>query len=79
LKLEEQELASLKLTASSEGVFVHFDEHEAGSYAEGDYVVLLHWTSLAPWVRSDIVEAFTTAPALPDSAPNFPRSHPRRN
>lgn len=74
LKLEEQELASLKFTASSEGVFVHFDEYEAGSYAEGDYVVLLPWTSLAPWVRSDVVEAFTTTPALPDSALNFPRS-----
>lgn len=79
LKLEEQELAYLKFTASSEGVFVHFGEYEAGTYAEGDYVVLLPWASLSPWVRSDVVEAFTTTPALPDSAMDFPRSRPGRN
>jgi hypothetical protein len=65
LELTEAELAELKFTASSAGVFVHFEEYEAGSYAEGDYVVLLPWNNLEPWVRPEVVDAFKAAPALP--------------
>lgn len=65
LELTESDLAELKFTASSEGVFVHFEEYEAGSYAEGDYVVLLPWNRLETWVRPEVVEAFKAAPALP--------------
>jgi len=61
----EEELAELKFTVSSDGVFVHFEEYEAGSYAEGDYVVLLSWKTLSPWARPDVMEAFATGPALP--------------
>jgi hypothetical protein len=65
LELTEAELAELKFTTSSAGVFVHFEEYEAGSYAEGDYVVLLPWNNLEPWVRPEVVEAFKAAPAPP--------------
>jgi hypothetical protein len=64
LELSDGELATLKFTASSAGVFVHFEEYEAGTYAEGEYMVLLPWKTLAPWVRPEVVEAFTTDHAL---------------
>ena len=65
LELTEVELAKLKFTASSAGVFVHFEEYEARSYAEGDYVVLLPWNNLETWIRPEVVEAFKAAPAPP--------------
>ena len=65
LELTEAEMADLKFTASPEGVFVHFEEYEAGSYAEGDYVVLLPWKHLEALVRPGVVDAFKMAPALP--------------
>jgi len=65
LTLGEEELDTLRFTASSAGVFVHFEEYEAGSYAEGDYVVHLPWASLAPWVRPEVVAAFTSTPGTP--------------
>lgn len=65
LRFNEEDLAELKFTVSSDGVFVHFEEYEAGSYAEGDYVVLLSWKTLSPWVRPDVRAAFGTVPALP--------------
>ncbi|MEY4325355.1 MAG: hypothetical protein RIS24_1526 [Verrucomicrobiota bacterium] len=65
LRFSEDELANLKFTLSSEGVFVHFEEYEAGTYAEGNYVVLLPWKALSPWVRRDIIAAFKIDPSLP--------------
>jgi hypothetical protein len=65
LRFNEEDLAELKFTISSDGVFVHFEEYEAGSYAEGDYVVLLSWKKLSPWVRPDVIQALEAYPALP--------------
>jgi hypothetical protein len=65
LRFNEEDLAELKFTISSDGVFVHFEEYEAGSYAEGDYVVLLSWKKLSPWVRPDVIQALEANPALP--------------
>jgi hypothetical protein len=65
LKLDDEDLDALRFTASSAGVFAHFEEYEAGSYAEGDYVVHLPWASLAPWVRPEVVAAFTSTPGTP--------------
>jgi hypothetical protein len=65
LKLTEVELAEHNITASSAGVFVHFEEYEARSYAEGDYVVLLPWNNLETWIRPEVVEAFKAASAPP--------------
>ena len=80
LELSDGELATLKFTASSAGVFVHFEEYEAGTYAEGEYMVLLPWKTLAPWVRPEVVEAFTTDHALPEDALESPgRSFPPRS
>jgi len=64
-KLDEENLDALRFTASSAGVFAHFEEYEAGSYAEGDYVVHLPWASLAPWVRPEVVAGFTSTPGTP--------------
>lgn len=79
LKLDEEDLDALRFTASSAGVFVHFEEYEAGSYAEGDYVVNFSWASLAPWVRPEIVEAFTATSAVPGNADEFSYVPPRTN
>jgi hypothetical protein len=65
LRFNEEDLAELKFTISSDGVFVHFEEYEAGSYAEGDYVVLLSWKKLSPWIRPDVIQALEAYPALP--------------
>ena len=65
LRFTEEDLAELKFTLSSDGVFVHFEEYEAGCYVEGDYVVMLPWKTLSPWVRPDVIQVFEAYPALP--------------
>ncbi len=65
LALDAEELEGLDFTASADGVFVHFDPYEAGCYLEGWYIVALPWRALTPWVRADVVEAFTATPAIP--------------
>jgi len=66
LHWSDEELATLRFTVSPDGVFVHFEEYEAGTYAEGAYVVLLPWRVLAPWVRPEVLEALRAKPVLPD-------------
>jgi len=66
LDLSDQRLARLCFSLSPDGVFVHFEPYEAGTYAEGTYVVLLPWRRLMPWIRPEILEAIEVQPALPD-------------
>jgi hypothetical protein len=58
-------LQSLKFTATASGLQIQFDPYEAGSFAEGRYVVELPWSSLRTWVRPEVVDAFTLAPSVP--------------
>ena len=65
LTFDDEQLAGLTFTASADGVFVHFEEYEAGTY-----VVLLTWQDLGPWIRPDILDAFPGTSALPGLPPN---------
>ena len=75
-KLTDEGVARLDFTASVDGVFLHFGEFAtyshfgerlANHHGKRDYVVLLPWKILAPWVRPEVVEAFTMTPAVPSS------------
>jgi hypothetical protein len=57
-KLSEDELADLVFTANVNGVAIYFLPYEAGSWAEGTYVVELPWEIIRKWVRTEVYELF---------------------